>query len=434
MSLPSLETPELAEGESQRLDQALVAAFLQNVPDFVYFKDREGRFIAVSQSKIIRNGLRHRAEIIGKTDFDFFTAKNASKTKADEDEVMRTGVPMIGREEKVTWADGRETWSLVSKLPLRDHDGTIIGTFGLTRDITEVKQTQGALEKAQRELVDASRQAGMAEIATGVLHNVGNVLNSVNVSATLLATGLRDSKAATLGKVSALLKEHTADLGDFLTSDPRGRRIPELIASLAQNFAEERTRLLGEIESLQHNIDHIKDIVSMQQSFATMVGIVEPLSAAALLDDAVRMNSAALSRHDVKVVRDFQFAPPVYAEKPKVLQILVNFIRNAKYACDDGPHLEKVMTLRIAPSSDGRTVLLSVGDNGVGIPPENLTRIFAHGFTTRAKGHGFGLHSSANAAKEMKGRITVQSDGPAQGATFTLELPVATPDSAATPI
>ncbi len=434
MSPIALEIPDLAHDEAQQLDQALVAAFLQNVPDFVYFKDRDGRFIAVSQSKIIRNGLRQRDEIIGKTDFDFFTAKNASRTKADEDEVMRTGVPMIGREEKVVWADGRETWSLVSKLPLRDRDGTIIGTFGLTRDITEVKRTQGALEKAQRELVDASRQAGMAEIATGVLHNVGNVLNSVNVSATLLATGLRDSKAATLGKVSALLTEHTADLGIFLTTDPRGRRMPELIASLAQNFAEERTRLLAEIESLQHNIDHIKDIVSMQQSFATMVGIVEPLSAAALLDDALRMNSAALSRHDVKVVRDFQPVPPVYAEKPKVLQILVNFIRNAKYACDDGPHPEKVMTLRLASAPDSQTVRLSVEDNGIGIPPENLTRIFAHGFTTRAKGHGFGLHSSANAAKEMKGRITVQSDGPAQGATFTLELPVATPDSAATPI
>jgi PAS domain S-box-containing protein len=423
MNAPTTELPAPGTGKCP-LDRALITAFLDNVPDFVHFKDREGRFIAVSASKLRRNGLRDASEIVGKTDFDFFSAGNAQRAKADEDEVIRTGRPIVDKLEHVRWADGRETWSLINKLPLRDERGEIIGTFGLTKDITEAKKMEQALEQARKNLVDASRQAGMAEVATGVLHNVGNVLNSLNVSSTVIADGVRSSKADSLTRLAALLREHSGDLAAFVTEDPKGRRVPELIGSLAAHFHAERDRLLAEIASLQQNVDHIKEIVSMQQTYATMVGIVEPLNPVILIGDAVRMNGDSLLRHEVSVVRDFQPVPPVSAERGKVLQILVNLIRNAKHACDEGGKPDKVITLRVAAGAPGR-VLISVQDNGVGIPVENLTRIFNHGFTTRAQGHGFGVHSSANAAREMKGALTVHSDGPGQGATFILDLPAA---------
>ena len=162
----------------------------------------------------------------------------------------------------------------------------------------------------------------------------------------------------------------------------------------------------------------------MQQAYATMVGVVEPLDPVELMEDSLRMNAGALVRHSVRVAREFEPVPRVLAEKAKVLQILVNLIRNAKYAADDGGRDDKVITLRIDFTAGGR-IRFIVADNGVGIPAENLTRIFAHGFTTRVGGHGFGLHSSANAAKEMKGTLTVQSDGPGKGASFSLELPAA---------
>lgn len=175
----------------------------------------------------------------------------------------------------------------------------------------------------------------------------------------------------------------------------------------------------------------------MQQAFATMIGVLEPLDPALLMEDSLRMNSGSLTRHEVRVVREFDFVPPILGERSKVLQILVNLIRNAKHACDDSGRADKVITLRIrhVPATDpsgevsapeGRVQLI-VQDNGVGIVAENLTRIFGHGFTTRADGHGFGLHSAANAAREMKGLLFAHSDGPGQGATFTLELPVAPP-------
>ncbi|HEY4249147.1 MAG TPA: ATP-binding protein [Lacunisphaera sp.] len=407
------------------LDRALVTAFLANIPDCVYFKDRESRFIALSSSLADKHGQQGIADIIGKTDFDFFSKDHAQPAFDDEQAIIKTGKPLLGKLERETWADGRVSWVLTNKLPLRNEKGEIIGTFGISKDITESKQMEAALEKSQRELIDASRLAGMAEVATGVLHNVGNVLNSLNVSTDLIASTLRQSKADSLVKVGEMLREHAAELGSFVTEDPKGKLVLGFIESLGRHFAEDRARLLKEIESLQKNVDHIKEIVSMQQTYATMVGVVEELQPLGLIEDAVRMNAAALVRHDVRVVRDFAPVPPVLAEKAKVLQILVNLIRNAKYAADEGGAPDKIITLRIRAGDAGRVQLI-VQDNGIGIPAENLTRIFQHGFTTKATGHGFGLHSSANAAKEMRGTLNAFSDGPGCGASFVLDLPVFT--------
>lgn len=340
---------------------------------------------------------------------------------------MSTGEPVIGKLERTQWLDGREGWSEVTKLPLRNAAGEIIGTFGLSKDMTEAQRMALDLEKAQRDILEASRLAGMAEVATGVLHNVGNVLTSLNVSANVLATTLSQSKADSLSRLVALLEAHADDLAAFVENDPKGKLIPAFLESLANHWQEERDLLLREITSLQENVDHVKEIVSMQQAYATMVGVVEPLDPAALMEDALRMNAGALVRHDVAVVRDFEPVPPVLAEKAKVLQILVNLIRNAKYAADDGGKSEKIVTLRVAPGTRPNCVRLVVADNGIGIPPENLPRIFTHGFTTRKDGHGFGLHSALTIAREMQGTLEVQSDGLHCGATFTLELPVATP-------
>jgi PAS domain S-box-containing protein len=406
---------------SWSIDQALAISFLQNVPDNVYFKDRESRFLAVSQAQLRWFGLTRIEDLVGKTDFDFFDSSHARPAYEDEQRVIATGEPILDKLEKETWPDGRTTWCLTHKLPLRDADGNIVGTFGISRDVTQIRQTEEALETARKELMDASRIAGMAEVATGVLHNVGNVLNSLNVSATVLGNSLRQSKVESLKKVADLLREQGPRVGAFLTEDPKGRRLPDLLASLASHFAEEREHMLQELRALQQGLDHVKDIVAMQQAYATMVSVAEALDAAGLMEDAVRMNTAALSRHDVTVVRDYHPAPAVLVEKGRVLQILVNLIRNAKYACDEAAPTVKQIMLRVVPQDE--TVDLIVEDNGIGIPAENLTQIFRHGFTTRPDGHGFGLHSSALAASEMNGTLKVHSEGVGKGARFTLSLP-----------
>ncbi len=305
---------------------------------------------------------------------------------------------------------------------VQDQAGQSVKIFGTAQDVTERKQAEDELEKMHQELLGTSRQAGMAEVATGVLHNVGNVLNSVNVSANCVANTVRKSKAPNLAKVVALFRAHEADLGHFLTCDEKGRQVPGYLAQLAEHIAGEQAAVQKEMAELQQHIDHIKDVVTMQQSYAKVSGVKETLEAAELLEDAVRLNAGSLTHHGVTVVREFGAAPAISVEKHKALQILVNLICNAKQSCDSTGRDDKQMTLRIMNDHD--RVHISVSDNGVGIPVENLKRIFNHGFTTKKTGHGFGLHNAANAAKEMGGALHVHSDGDGRGATFTLELPV----------
>jgi PAS domain S-box-containing protein len=405
-------------------ERHLLEALLENSADCIYFKDRESRILRCSKSQSQRFA-GGEPDIIGKTDFDLFTEEHARPAFQDEQEIMRTGCPLIGKVEREVTKDGRESWALTSKMPLRNKEGEIIGTFGISKDISAIKQAEAELERTHKELVQASRLAGMAEVATSVLHNVGNVLNSINVAATLVDERVRKSRVADVRRLALLLEEHAEDRAAFLTSDPKGRMVPDFLSQLAERLDSEQAAVLEEISSLRSNVEHVKEIIAMQQSYARVAGVFENIQLADLLEDTLRMNEGGLARHDVKMARDYNVLPPICTDKHKVLQILVNLVRNAKYACDDSGRSDKQVTLR-ATSGEGR-VRIAVIDNGVGIPPENLTRIFNHGFTTRKDGHGFGLHSGALAAKELGGSLTVHSEGLGLGAVFTLELPCQPP-------
>ena len=322
--------------------------------------------------------------------------------------------------------DGTTFWNELTVSPVRNEQGRLTHFIGVTRDITARKEAARELENLHRELLGVSRQAGMAEVATTVLHNVGNVLNSVNVSAALAADRIRKTAIEDVGRVAAMLQEHADDLPGFFARDPRAARIPAFLASLAGHLASEREAVLKEFGSLTANIDHIKQIVAMQQNYARVAGVVEVVPPAELIEDALRLNAGSMERHGIELVREFAEVPPIAVEKHKVIQVLVNLIRNAKYACDEGGRADKRIWLRIGHNgSDGVTI--AVADNGVGIPAENLTRIFEHGFTTRRDGHGWGLHSGALASRELGGSLRAASDGPGCGATFTLELPLEPP-------
>jgi PAS domain S-box-containing protein len=365
-------------------------------------------------------GFSHDA-MLGKTDFDILTDQRARHAFEDERKIMETGQPLIGKMERDGNPDGRVSWVLTTKMPWRNTEGRIIGTFGISRDITPIKEAEAKLERAQVQLMEASRKAGMAEVATGVLHNVGNVLNSVNVSTNLLIQEVGNFKVNSVRRVAALMKDHAADLGDFLTNDPKGQRMPQFLWDLSDELGCKQAHALQELHELQAHVDHIKAIVAMQQDYATVGGVITSVRIPELIEDVLRLTESSLDRHGVKVAKQLdQHLPDISVDRHKVLQILVNLTRNAKHACEDAQRSDKQLTLRATTREEWLTI--SVADNGVGIPTENLTRIFAHGYTTRKNGHGFGLHSSALAAKEIGGRLVAHSDGPGQGAIFTLEL------------
>lgn len=293
----------------------------------------------------------------------------------------------------------------------------------LREEITERKRFEQEAEKMNQQLILASREAGMAEVATSVLHNVGNVLNSVNVSVSVISAHLRDAKFDALGRIGRLLTENARN-PDFLSTDPKGQKIPAYIERLSDHLGEQHAAISRELLSLRKNIEHIKDIVQMQQGYSRLQAPTEMMRVEEVVDDALRLSGASLAHRNLRIVRDVEPGLAVLVDKPKVLQVLVNLLRNSIQACIEGGVPDGPITVRVR-AIDTR-VRLDVIDPGIGIASENIGRLFNQGFTTKKDGHGYGLHSSALAARAMGGTLSAVSAGIGKGATFTLELPLET--------
>lgn len=288
--------------------------------------------------------------------------------------------------------------------------------LSLNKEISERTRVEG-------QLLEASRLAGMAQVATGVLHNVGNVLNSVNISTQVLRNTLSSHPhLALLDQTTALLRSQGDNLGQFLAEDRRGKLVPRLIIELGTQLAVMRADLLREADQLTQNVEHIKQIIAMQQNYAKAGGVIQRINPAELFAEALRIAQASVSRHGVTLQRDEACVCEMMTDRHQVLQILVNFITNAVQAVKPRSAGDRIVRLGLR-EVDG-SVFFSVEDNGIGISQQNMQKLFQHGFTTRKDGHGFGLHSGALAARNLGGRIDVYSGGPDTGSRFTLQLPL----------
>ncbi|MFT3696757.1 MAG: ATP-binding protein [Kofleriaceae bacterium] len=286
----------------------------------------------------------------------------------------------------------------------------------------QAEQKRAAAKEAElrSELMQVSRMAGMAEVATGVLHNVGNVLNSLNVSVSVVGDRLRQSKVNSLTKTVEMFGQHPDGLTGLLATE-KGKLIPQFLTSVAQRLVEENTLVRTELESVATNVDHIKAIVATQQSYAQVAGVAEPVDLSSLMNDALQLSEASFTRHKVELVKRYGDVPTLNTDRHKLLQIVINLISNARHALKaKGPAGQLTVTIERRDEQ----VAIVVADSGIGITPENLSRVFQHGFTTKKGGHGFGLHSCANAARELGGSIKAESGGTNLGATFTLMLPI----------
>lgn len=418
LMLEEIQGQHAALKRSQQRTEALIHSIdgivWECTPDtfqFTFVSRQAERILGYTPEQLLANPTLWQERIFNKDAAEVLEVRNQIVSRRQP---CQNDYRMLAADGRIVWI--RQSASLIVE---NDRPAALRGIF---LDITAQKQAAEELVQLNRRLMEISRQAGMAEVATGVLHNVGNVLNSVNVSCTLVIDRVQQSELPNLARLSTLLDENENQLADFLTKDRRGLQLPAYLRTLVPVLLEEQATALRELTSLREKIDHIKEIVSMQQGYARISGVVEPVSLDQLIEDALKLNAGALARHSVKVERQFETVPPVKTDRHKVLQILLNLIRNAKYACDESAREAKRMTLRLFQRRPDY-VCVQVVDNGIGIPPENVVRIFARGFTTRRDGHGFGLHSGALAAKELGGTLTGESGGIGEGAIFTLELP-----------
>ena len=294
----------------------------------------------------------------------------------------------------------------------------------LSNEIETRTEAEAAQKELHQKLLATTRQAGMAEIATGVLHNVGNSLNSVNVAATLSIDWMKNSRVADLTRVTHLLGEHADDLPRFFAEDKRGEVMLPYLVKLADILQNEHKTVIEYLEDLCQKVDHTKHIVKSQQSYAKVCGIEMEFDLAETLDDVLKTLGSNLPQGGIELVREWDEVPTIHNDKHKVMQILANLVTNAIHALLSAKHDHKQLFVRLG-MEDERTAFVEIEDTGIGIDQTHLTKIFQYGFTTKQTGHGFGLHHSALVAREMGGELRVHSDGPGRGARFTLELPIA---------
>lgn len=424
-----IELRRSAEQRMHRSDRYAEAVFT-NVPDALAILDAKGGILAANRAVVDSLEVFIEGDLVSRPLLDFVHDDDRRVARS----VLATAIEK-GRGSgifRIVSASGTERHLEAEVLRL-DIDSLDVHDFlFVARDITRQRSIESEAARLQRELVAASRRAGMAEVATGVLHNVGNVLNSVCISA--------EEVAMRLGEIRLEhLKRAVAMASDCITSDSSpgnetGKKVVEFMGRFTDHLGSERDFVVDEMKTMMLGLGHLKEIVAIQQSLAggksTVVETVDPET---LVEDALRVERVALERHGIEVVRNFASVGEIRLDRHKIMQVLVNLITNAKNAMLSSEQKKRMtIAIRAEGVESQPTIVFSVADNGIGIPRENLTRVFAFGFTTRAEGSGFGLHASANAAAEMGGTLTAKSAGVGQGAEFLLEIPFVPTEEPAT--
>jgi signal transduction histidine kinase len=364
---------------------------------------------------------------------DFLAPEIAAQQDAWDNTVLTTGNPHEMEEEINTPQGVAYYWT--ARHALRNERNQITHVCVVSNDITLNKQAQqvlarsrdelelqvkartAELEDAQRKIVATAHQAGMAEVASAVLHNIGNVLTGIVVNQDSVAQRARKSQVSLLRQLAdALAKQE--DPHAWIATHAKGRQTPAFILKVTEALEKERAADVLEHQQITEALEHVRHVLDSQQAHAKGKGFVETVSLPELLEDALNMRASSFNRHSITIER--QLAPVEWSvEKHKLLQVLVNLIGNAI----DAMHESRERTLTLSVALDEDHAIIKIKDSGIGFTAETHAKLFGFGFTTKATGHGFGLHSCAVETQAMGGHLLAESDGPGLGACFTVCLP-----------
>jgi PAS domain S-box-containing protein len=315
-------------------------------------------------------------------------------------------------------------WMYALGAPFQGHSPPYKELSGIAMDITLRKESEIKLNELNQKLIDSARQVGMADVAVGVLHNVGNVLNSTNVSTGLLVESFKNSHFEKFFAICELITAHQDDFVNYIKNDEKGKLLPRYIVALGESLREVYKTMSEEVNNIDDKVHVIRDIVMAQQDLTNVKNHHEKVNLIEVVRHTILMAGIQFSKCKISIQEDYQELPEMYIDRARLVQILMNLLQNAKDAINESGNTENnYIIISIKKSEEDRLVRISVKDNGVGISPDNISKVFVYGFTTKRKGHGIGLHSCAIAAKEMHGKLSANSEGPGKGAEFILELP-----------
>jgi PAS domain S-box-containing protein len=411
MQFPDKEFDHLKQKDTTEYLRSIFDLF----PDYIFYKDINCRFIIANLKVVELMQAASHEELVGKTDFDFYPPDMARKFYENDQMIIKSKKAALNIEEVNYNVAGEKMYISMSKIPLINENNVVIGLYGIGRDITALRQAQLAVKENE---VRVAHETGKYEIATDVLHNIGNVLNSVNVSVINVQHVMEKSKLPGLQKANELLSHHQHDLADFIANDEKGKVIPKYLKTLELELLNEKKKVQDEIKSLQNKVDVIKNILNIQQKMARVNAHDEENRLEEIIDFAHTILSRSLLKRDIKVIKDLDGSLRVKGIRSKLIHVFVNLLKNAMESLVVSGTSDKHIKIRSYPEKD--KIIVEIEDNGRGIKKDMLKEIFKFGVTTRDEGYGFGLHACANTMNEIDGKISAVSEGEGKGAKFIL--------------
>ncbi len=399
--------------------EAKTRSLLESSPDLIINVDRDYKILYMNRS-ISPDGSSAEIDpaiMFGLPLIDLCLPEYQEAIKQAVKKVFETGKSDIIEthviaNEKISWFENR--------FAAIEANEKVVEVMVIASDITQRKTTEATLVATQKELVEKAHQAGMADIATGTLHNIGNILNSVLTSVQIMREIQERSNIAKLSNANNLLKENIDTIEQFICEDPKGKKLLQYYLKIEEGILDEHNTFKEHLVRLNNKTDAITAVISAQQSYAGTTSLTESFDLSQIIEDALTMQGGTLERYNISVTKDFKTTPEIPVQKMKLVHIIVNLIQNAKDAMLETEAEER--KLHFAVNSNDSYAYIKVTDNGPGIPKEQQDKIFVHGFTTKKTGHGFGLHSCANYMTEMRGKLWVESEGNGLGATFIMEF------------
>jgi PAS domain S-box-containing protein len=408
--------------EKLAYERDLMQALMEESPDFIYFKDLKSRFLRCSKALSAKFGVKSMEDVVGKTDFDFYGAEHARPAFEDEQEIIRTGKPMPAKIEQETMrGTGQVTWALTSKLPLRNRKGEIIGTFGISKDVTEQKKADQERQILEVQLRQAQKLESIGQLAAGIAHEINTPTQYIGDNTRFLKNSFED-----LGRVLAGYEQLLAAAGD-------NRLTPELVAAAQKALVESDLKFLLEqippaINETLDGVARVSKIVRAMKEFSHPGGTDK---LAADINQAIE-STVTVAHNEWKYVADMKLdldpeLPAVTCFLGDFNQAILNLIVNAAHAIGDvvkdRPGTKGEITVSTRRAGDG--IEVRVQDTGTGIPDAVRPHMFEPFFTTKqvGKGTGQGLSIVYGAiVKRHGGSVTFESEV-GQGTTFIIHLP-----------
>ncbi len=276
------------------------------------------------------------------------------------------------------------------------------------------------LDNTYKTFTDQAHKEGMANIATEILHNIGNILNSVNTSVQFMREVITTPVFDDLTMANHLLNMNITDIDNFISNDIKGKKLMEFYVNLGKSFDILQNHLSNHIHRLDYKVNSINDIIVAQQNFAVEKAIVEELDIISVLDDSLKLHLSSLDKYKIEIIKNYLYRPKILAQRSKLMHIFFSLISNAKESFLD--ILRESRYIRITVYNDSTGKYICIEDNGCGIRSDLLEKIFTYGYTTKKEALGFGLHRCTSYMKDMAGEIWAESDGPDKGATFVLRF------------